>query len=124
MVKNLSASAEDAEDTRDTGSIPGLGRSPGIGNGSPLQYSCHGKFHGQRSLAGCTPVGPKESDATEQLRAHTHRLSCSQHVGSSQVRKEDVSPTLVSRFFITEPPGKPSHCFFKFHVFPFLCDLS
>ena len=25
---------------RDTGSIPGLGRSPGEGNGSPLQYSC------------------------------------------------------------------------------------
>ena len=24
----------------DTGSIPGLGRSPGAGNGSPLQYSC------------------------------------------------------------------------------------
>ena len=24
----------------DTGSVPGLGRSPGDGNGSPLQYSC------------------------------------------------------------------------------------
>ena len=27
-------------DTRDVGSIPGLGRSPGVGNGTPLQYSC------------------------------------------------------------------------------------
>ena len=26
-------------DTRDMGSIPGLGRSPGDGNGNPLQYS-------------------------------------------------------------------------------------
>ena len=26
----------------DTGSVPGLGRSPGEGNGSPLQYSCLG----------------------------------------------------------------------------------
>jgi len=26
--------------TGDTGSIPGLGRSPGIGNGNSLQYSC------------------------------------------------------------------------------------
>ena len=26
--------------TEDLGSIPGLGRSPGEGNGSPLQYSC------------------------------------------------------------------------------------
>ena len=28
-------------DTRDTGLIPGLGRSPGGGHGNPLQYSCH-----------------------------------------------------------------------------------
>ena len=37
MVNNLSA---DAGNTRDVGSIPGLGRSPGEGNGNPLQYSC------------------------------------------------------------------------------------
>ena len=29
-----------AGDTRDMGSIPGLGGSPGKGNGNPLQYSC------------------------------------------------------------------------------------
>ena len=37
MVKNLPANAGDA---RDAGSIPGSGRSPGVGNGNPLQYSC------------------------------------------------------------------------------------
>ena len=37
MVKNPPASAGDV---RDTGSIPGLGRSPGEGNDNPLQYSC------------------------------------------------------------------------------------
>ena len=37
VVKNLPANAGDA---RDTGSIPGLGRSPGEGNGNPLRYSC------------------------------------------------------------------------------------
>ena len=37
MVKNLPANAGDM---RDLGSIPGLGRSPGEGNGNPLQYSC------------------------------------------------------------------------------------
>ena len=36
MVKNPSA---DAGDVRDVGAIPGLGRSPGEGTGSPLQYS-------------------------------------------------------------------------------------
>ena len=35
-MKNLSASAEDI---RDMGSVPGLGRSPAEGNGYPLQYS-------------------------------------------------------------------------------------
>ena len=37
MIKNLSASAGD---TGDVGSISGSGRSPGVGNGNPLQYSC------------------------------------------------------------------------------------
>ena len=37
MVKNLHASAGD---TGDSGLIPGLGRSPGVGNGNLLQYSC------------------------------------------------------------------------------------
>jgi len=36
VVKNLPATA------RDMGSIPDLGRSPGEGNGNPLQYSCLG----------------------------------------------------------------------------------
>ena len=39
VVKNLPANARDA---RDTGLIPGSGRSPGGGKGSPLQYSCLG----------------------------------------------------------------------------------
>ena len=37
MVKDLSS---DAGDTGDVGLIPGLGKSPGEGNGNPLQYSC------------------------------------------------------------------------------------
>ena len=39
VIKNLPANAGDTEDV---GSIPGLGRSPGGGNGNPLQYSCLG----------------------------------------------------------------------------------
>ena len=37
MVKNPPANVGD---TRDVGSVPGLGRSPEIGNGDPLQDSC------------------------------------------------------------------------------------
>ena len=44
-----------AGDPRDTGSVPGLGSSPGVGNGNPLQYSCVEKPHEQRSLAGNGP---------------------------------------------------------------------
>ena len=33
-------SACQMQETQETGSIPGLGRSPGEGNGNPLQYSC------------------------------------------------------------------------------------
>ena len=41
MVENLPANAGDI---RDMGSIPGLGRSPGEGNGNPLQYYCLGNL--------------------------------------------------------------------------------
>ena len=40
-VKNLPANAGDR---RDMGSIPGWGRSPGVGNDNPLQYSCLENF--------------------------------------------------------------------------------
>ena len=43
MVKNLPANAGDV------GSIPGLGRSPGEGNGNPLQYSGLGNLMGREA---------------------------------------------------------------------------
>ena len=52
VVKNPPANGGDI---RDTGSIPGLGRSPGGGHGNPLQYSCLENPQGQRSLAGYSP---------------------------------------------------------------------
>ena len=61
MLKNPPAMGEDL------GSISGLGRSPGGGNGYPLQHSCLENPHGQRSLAGYSSRGRKESDTTEQL---------------------------------------------------------
>ena len=55
MVKNPLAKAGD---TKDMGSIPGSGRSPGGGNGNPLQYSC--------------PETPKDGRA---WRATVHRVT-------------------------------------------------
>ena len=59
VVKNLPAIASDA------GLILGLGRSPRVGNGNPLQY-LPGKSHGQRSLKGYSPCSHKELDSTER----------------------------------------------------------
>ena len=42
VVKNLPANAGNTRE----------GRSPGVGNGDPLQYSCLERFHGQRNLVG------------------------------------------------------------------------
>ena len=53
--------------------IPGLGRSPGGWHSNPLQYSCLENPHGQRSLAGCSPWGQKESDTTEPLSTAQHK---------------------------------------------------
>ena len=57
---------ESACSAGDLGSIPGLGRSPGMQGWQPTPVFLPGEPHGQRSLAGyseCT--GRKESDATE-----------------------------------------------------------
>ena len=60
------ASAYNAYHVGDLGSISWSGRSPGEGNGTPLQYSCL-ENHGRRNLVGYRPRGRKESDMTEQL---------------------------------------------------------
>ena len=68
VVKNPSATAGDA---RDTGSIPGSGRSPGEGNSSPLQYSCLGNpMH--REAGGLLSMGlqrVRHDLATEQQQS-------------------------------------------------------
>ena len=51
----------------DLGLILGSQRSPGGGHGNPLEYSCLENPHRQRSLAGYSPWGRKESDMSEQL---------------------------------------------------------
>ena len=54
----------------DPGSIPGLGRSPGEGNGNPLQYSCLENSMGRGAWQAAVHVGRQESDRTKGL-THT-----------------------------------------------------
>ena len=65
MVKKPPANAGDI---RDACSIRGSGTFPGGGHGNPLQYSCLENPHGQRSLVGYSPWGPKEPGKTEHAR--------------------------------------------------------
>ena len=60
-----SADEESTCNAGDAGLIPGLGRSPGEGNGNPFQYSCL-EIPWTEKPGG--PWGRKESDTTE----HTH----------------------------------------------------
>ena len=66
MVKNFPAKAGDI---RNTGSIPGLGRSTGEGNGKPFQYSClENPIH--RGAWNTAMHGVTESDTTEHACRH------------------------------------------------------
>ena len=58
----------------DVGLIPGSGRSPGRGNGNPLQYSCLGNPSTEES-GGLQSVGPQRSDMTEHTRETVTPLS-------------------------------------------------
>ena len=71
VVNNLPVNAGDK---RDSGSIPGLGRSPGGGHGNPFQYSCL-ENPMDRSLVGYSPWGRKDLDMTEQPSMHACKLT-------------------------------------------------
>ena len=70
MVKNLPVMK------KDLGLIPGSRRSPGKGNGNPLQYSCLESSMDGGAWQGCSPWGHKESDMTEQLTHFLGLVKC------------------------------------------------
>ena len=84
----------------DMGSIPGLGRSPGEGNGNLLRYSYLGN-----PLAGFSPWGHKEPNVTEQP---TLSLSLEEPPRSSQLNLLSF-PFLVLLLysFTSTSPSKP-----------------
>ena len=72
MVKNLPANAGDSRDTR---SIPGLGRSPGEENCNPLQYSCL-KNPMDTGAWRATVYGVTKSQTTELTCTHSLIRCC------------------------------------------------
>ena len=80
-----------ARNVGEPGLIPGLGRSPGEGNGNPLQYSCL-EFHGWRSLVGYSPWAHKESDMTERLHSLLKKHVLQQSNFKSKPSDEATTP--------------------------------
>ena len=73
VVKNLPA---DGGDRRDTGSIPGLGRSPEGGHGNPVQYSC---------LENPMDRGAWRATVHRVTKSHTWPKQLSMHVCKSWI---------------------------------------
>ena len=67
VVKNLPANAGDVD------SVPELGRSPGEGNGYPLQYSCLGNPEDRRAWWAPVHGVAKELDMTKQQQRISRR---------------------------------------------------
>ena len=66
VIKNPPANAEDI---RDTGLIPGVGRFPGDGNGNPLQYSClENSMDKVAWQATYNPLGRAESNTNKHTQ--------------------------------------------------------
>ena len=132
MVKNPLVNAGDAL------SIHGSERSPGKGNGSPLQYSCL-----ENPMVVYSPWDHKESDTTEhtlrhfshvQLFATPWAVACQAPLSMGFPRQEywsglpfpfpgdlsdpgmePPSPALAGGFFTTKPPGEPFTCISSFN---------
>ena len=80
VVENLPSSAGD---TGDTGSIPGLGTSRGIGNGNPLQYSCLENSMDRGAWWAAVHGVTKSQTILECVHTHTHT-----HTHTSQIFKK------------------------------------
>ena len=82
MLKRLPANAGD---TRGLGLIPGLGRSPGVGNGNHLQYSCLRNSMDKEAWCATVHEVSKESDTTERTHSPAQYLiQCKYYVSSCQ----------------------------------------
>ena len=64
VFPHSSVGKESACNARDLGSIPGLGRSPGEGNGNPLQYSYLENPTDRGAWRALDSMGSQESDTT------------------------------------------------------------
>ena len=127
--KESTCNAGDARDVGDAGSIPGWGRSPGGGNGDPLQCSClenpmhRGALQAtvQRNTKNrhCTGYVDRDSENVRLYLRPSFDFQAGPNICSS--RRQDLAPVLLSwgtggwarlawapSLPLKAPPGRPS----------------
>ena len=105
---------ESACNAGDPGLSPGSERSPGEGNGYPVQHFCLEIPHGQRSLVGYSPWGSKESDTTEWLTLSrfipkSPKCVTGQGLGPSMLIRDLVAERFLKSSPIASRVGDPVH---------------
>ena len=114
MIKNLFSNAGDAGDT---GSVTGLGRFLGVGNGNPLLYSCLESFM-DRGAWWATVHGITKSRHTDH-RAHTKVLNRSVTSYEIKITVKSSCKENPRLFFLSEFTGK-FYPIFKEEIIPIL----
>ena len=109
--------AQSACNAGDLGSISGLGRSPGEGNGHPLQYSCLENPMDWRAWWATVHRVSKESDKTERLHFHLTKflsfLVCSfTHWANKKKKKFFFKIFGVWTIFLKSLPNSLPYCFY------------
>ena len=102
-----SNSKESACNVGDPGLIPGSGRSPGEGNGNPLQYS-----YLENSLDRKAWLGTVELDTTEQI---TPLLSLSKETEDDWNKWKDILCSWIGRINIVEIAILPPRALYRFN---------
>ena len=95
MVKNPPANAGD------TGSIPGLGRSPEGGNGNLLQYACLGNPMDRGTWRATVHGVTKESDTTEWLTTRLVSWILPRRRRRTKIKSSGMPKTHYSHFIIS-----------------------
>ena len=91
MVKNLPAMQE-MQEMQEMVFDPWVGKIPWSRKWQPTPVFLSEKSHGQRSLAGYSPWGGKESDMTERLNTHTHTHTHTHGNGKEIQKRGDIFP--------------------------------
>ena len=105
VVQNLPASAEDA---RELGSISGLGRPPGEGNGNPLQYSCLGNPMERGAWRAAVHEVTKSQHDWACMPVHAHSLQSGRLFRAWHSLGDIFLIGVILLFYATSYPSVPS----------------